>query len=242
MQATKKRKIGWGLIAGSLAFLAVAVLLIFGNYTYVMTEAELQQKIDAKLPIRNAAGNMEVTEATVSLGENDLTVLLVMNGERLRQKFDLVAQSTGKPYYSAGEFFFKAERVEIKEFSLRAGTLTEKIRRAGERYLDGPRARQFMKSAAQKVEDWAKERAERAAVYALERIPVYRITGKTKWGPIIRATLEQVEVKGSELHIRLSVWQLTLNVLLAVAAAIILLIFAAALLGSVDAFAGGIGD
>jgi hypothetical protein len=242
VKATNKRKIGWGLILGSLAFLVVAVLLIFGNYTYVMTEAELQEKIDAKLPIRNAAGNMEVTEATVSLGENDLTVLLAMNGERLRQKFDLVAQATGRPYYADGQFFFKAERVEIKEFSLRSGSFGEKIRGARERYLDGPRARQFMKSAAQKVEGWAKERAERAAVYALERIPVYRITSKTKWGPVIRSTLEQVEVKGNELHIHLSVWQLTLDVLLAVAGALVLLIFAGALLRSVDALAGGIGD
>src|SRR6185503_19394310 len=111
----------------------------------------------------------------------------------------LVAQSTGKPYYADGEFFFKAERVEIKEFSLRTGSVTEKIRRAGERYLDGPRARQFMKSAAQ-----------------------------------------QVEVKGNELHIHLSVWQLTHDVLLAVAGALVLLIFAGALLRSVDALAGGI--
>ena len=180
--------------------------------------------------MRNAAGNLEVTEATVSLGENDLTVFLVMNGERLRQKFDLVAQSTGKPYYSAGEFFFKAERVEIKEFSFQAGPLTEKVRRAGERDIDGPRARQFVKAATQKVEAWVKERAERGAVYALERIPVYRITSKTKWGPIIRATLEKVEVKGSELHIYLSVWQLTLNVLLVLAIAIVCLIFAIGLL------------
>jgi hypothetical protein len=226
VKATHKRKIGWGLILGSLAFLIFAVLLIFGNYTYVMTEAQIQEKIDAKLPMRNAAGNIEVTEAKVSLGENNLTVFLVMEGERFRQKFDLVAQSTGEPYYSSGEFFFKAEKVEIKEFRFREGSLTEKIRRAGERYIDGPRARQFVKDAAPKVEAWVKERAERAAVFALQRIPVYRITSKTKWGPIIRATLEKVEVKGNELHIHLSVWQLTLNVLVVLAIAVVCLMLA----------------
>jgi hypothetical protein len=236
VQVTRKRKIGSGLIVGSLALLAFAVLLVFGNYTFVMTEAQLQEKIDAKLPMRNAAGNVEVTEAKVSLGENDLTVFLVMNGERLRQKFDLVAQSTGRPYYSSGEFFFKAEKVEIKEFSFRDGSLTDKIRRAGERYIDGPRARRFVKDAAPKVEAWVKERAERGAVYALERIPIYRITEKTKWGPVIRATLEKVEVKGNELHIHLSVWQLTLNVLIVLAIAVVVLIFAIGLLRG----AGGI--
>lgn len=243
MKATQKRRIGWGLIVGSLAFLVFAVLLVFGNYTFVMTESQIQEKVDAKLPMRNAAGNVEVTEATVTLGDDNLTVFLVMNGERFRQKFDLVAQSTGKPYYSSGEFFFKAEKVEIKEFSFRAGSLTEKIRRAGERYVDGPRARQFVKDAAPKVEAWAKERAERGAVFALERIPVYRITSKTKWGPVIRSTLEKVDVKGNELHIHLSVWQLTLNVLLVLAIAIVCLIFAIGLMrgGSTVAVIGGIG-
>jgi hypothetical protein len=182
------------------------------------------------LPLRNAAGNIEVTEATVSLGESDLTVLLVMDGERLGQKFDLVAQSTGRPYYSAGEFFFRAETVEIKEFRFREGSLPAKVRRAGERYLDGPRARRFVKTVAPKVDAWAKERAARAAVYALQRIPVYRITGKTKWGPIIRATLVQVEVKAGRLHVHLNVWQFTLNVLLVMAVAIVCLVFAIALL------------
>lgn len=214
------------------------MLLVFGDYTFVMTEAQLQQRIDAKLPLRNAAGNTEVTEATVSLGENALTVLLVMNGERLRQTFDLVAQSTGRPYYRAGEFFFKAESVEIKEFAFREGSLPAKLRRIGERYLDGPRARRLVNAVAPKVEAWAKERAERAAVYALQRIPVYRITEKTKWGPIIRATLVQVDVKSNRLHVHLSVWQLTPNVLLVAAIAVVCLVVACVLLRTAGAGLG----
>lgn len=230
MAATRTRKFGWGLVLGALALFCLAVVLVFGDYTFVMSEANLQERVDAKLPLRNAAGNTEVTEAKVSLGESDLTVLLVMNGERLRQAFDLVAQSTGTPYYRAGAFFFKAEKVEIKEFAFREGSLPAKLRRIGERYLGGPRARRLVKAVAPKAEAWAKERAERAAVYALHRIPVYRITEKTKWGPIIRAALVQVEVKANQLHLRLNVWQLTLDALLVAAIAVVCLVAAVAIL------------
>lgn len=215
-----KRNLLW-IGVGVLALIAAALLWgIYGSHTISLTEAQIQERINAQLnkEIKPNGGtgffvkSVGVKNATVSLGHEQLTALIEVEGTlRGAKKFSLTAQAVGNPEYSAGKFFFRPSAIEVREFSFEGDSPSEVMTRLAKRYLSDEKARQAVNDAAPKIESWMTTVAQNAATHVLDRRPVYTLKNDVK-GVLIGAALESVKVRGDKLIINFSLWQLTLSV------------------------------
>lgn len=216
------RKLIW-VAVGVLLLLAIGGLwAAYGTTSITLTEPQVQARIDHQLdkdfPAKGVARllvkSIEIQSATVHLQDGEVTALIDLAGTlRVGKKFTLTAYAIGVPTYRAGEFFFTADKVEVRRFAYQGRAPSEVAKQLADRYVSDDRARQFFEDTAPAVEEWATTLAQNAAMQVLERRPVYRLRDDVK-GILIGASLSSVKIDQDRLVVTFSLWQLTLSVLL----------------------------
>lgn len=211
----KRRTAFWGVTAVLLVVGVVGLLFtVFGSHTLTFTQAELQQKVDAKLPYTTAKHNVTVNGATVDLSGDRIGLVFEAETVKVGQDFKINAGTTGNLRYDVkeGSFYFTPQTLEMTNFEVNDKVFGRRFGQFLDRHLSSGLVERRQQLAA-----WAKtettEKVQSAAEAALARIPVYTLKNDFK-GNIARMTITNVEVKDSTLIVHLSFLQLTGFVLL----------------------------
>jgi uncharacterized membrane protein len=217
-----RRRLRWA-VAAALLLLAIAGLWrAYGTQQVTFTEAEVQERINKQLgqefPVKGAAHllvkSIKVRAATVHIQDNRVIARVDVEGSlRTNKSFTLTANAVGIPTYSFGELFFKPDQVEVQKFAYEGGTPTQLFTGFAKRYVSDDKARQLVEDTAPAVESWMTAVAQYAAVYTLERRPVYRLKDGVK-GFLIKASLASVTIDQDRIVVTFSIWQLTASVML----------------------------
>jgi len=226
----KRRTAFWGVTAVLLVVSVVGLLFtVFGSHTLTFRQAELQQKVDAKLPYTTAKHNVTVNAATVDLSGDRIGLVFEAETTKMGQDFKINAGTTGTLRYDVeeGSFYFTPATLEMTNFEVNDKVFGRRFGQFLDRHLSSA-----LSERRQQLADWAKaettEKIQSASEAALARVPVYTLKNDFK-GNIARMTITNVEVKDSTLVVHLSFLQLTGFVLLYALLFVAALAFAVAL-------------
>jgi hypothetical protein len=128
------RRLAWiaAFVLGLLA-IAGAAWSAFGPETIVLTEPQLQERVNRQLP-REFRG-VTVERATLGLADGRISLHVEARATALGQAIVAAAFARGVPRYNAegGEIFFDAEDVRLENFRIGTGSLAERAERLGAR-------------------------------------------------------------------------------------------------------------
>lgn len=216
-----KRKLAWGAIAIALVISVIgAAWTFFGVDEIAMTQAEVQAKIDAKLPYTSPNG-VQVSGVNLDLSGDKIGLTVHSQAERFHMRFDIDAATRGTLVFNVAEgaFYFHPDTLKVIDakaddvsVGTKVGTMLDKLR------ISSTDKAQIMSVA----EGLAQSAIQHSAELWLDHMPVYKLphTGK---GYVVRAFLKDVTVKDGKIIAHLSLWQFTKTValfMLALAASI----------------------
>lgn len=197
---------------------------MFGSHTVSFTEAQVQERINAQLdknidvkgPAHFVVKTVKLTDATVHLVGGRVTALVDVEGVLLAGKeFSMTARVVGVPKYEGDAFFFTAENVEVQTFAYEGTKPVEYWKRLADRYISDEKKERLVADLAPAAEAWMTGIAQKAAVHALEKHPIYRLKSDVK-GVLIKASLESVKIDQDRVVVTFSLWQLTISVFLSI--------------------------
>lgn len=222
------------IIGGSLAIAIIIATLITGHTfrTVSVSEQMAQMVVEQELPNMHAKG-AQVRHLELKFHDT-ADVLIEVQGTKLGKQYTMVVWALGQPDLARskkngeGQLFFKATKVEIRDFQFGSGPKPgETVRRMSDRYLiNHPGLQNLAADIAPHVEDWMKVAAEHAAMTVLNNVPVYRFKTDTSqcddfnchWKAFLNwfvtASVSDAKIAGNNLEITYSVWALAAAVLL----------------------------
>lgn len=208
----KKKFAGLTGIIISITILIVAFVLAKGEHTITLSKEQIQKRIDAQLP--KGTNSVQVTSAQINFIEDNLDVLITVNGSKFGKNVSVTARSVGVPSYDPieGTFRFNPEQITIEKFSSDLPPLKNGIKKVADRYVTNTGIRNILTDAAPHVDTWVRQLVERGITEVLNRTPVYRFKNDPK-SLLVRASLQSITVNQGTLQIVVSLWQLTLSVL-----------------------------
>jgi hypothetical protein len=206
-----KRKLAWisVIVLGVLA--VVGLCTVFNKHTVTFSEQDIQQKINAQLSKDRRNQTINVRNLRIKFLNDQIHLNLDMEGKKLGQPFEINVFTIGTPQYDSrkGEFYFRPQSITIESFTFkRSGSISNAIAGSAERYVSNKGLKNLVTDAAPKVEDWIKTTAEKASIFTLEHMPVYRLKDDVK-SDVARAVLESVDIDGDKLVVTFSFLQLT---------------------------------
>jgi hypothetical protein len=208
--------LAWTLATILLLVGAVGVYWnFFAEQSITISQSELQNRIDAKMPFAAKHG-VTVSKATVVLG-NDITLDFVASTQKFGKEYSLNGAGKGLLTYdnSRGAFFFKPEKLELKDFKADGAGISigDKVGGLLDKWIDSPKITANKQEIVEAAEVAGQKLVQRSAEAVLAITPVYKIPDTLK-GQTIRMFLHSVEVKDGNLVAHLSLWQFTVSVLL----------------------------
>lgn len=211
-----KRMLAWTLATILLLVGAVGVYWnFFAEQSITISQSELQNRIDAKMPFAAKHG-VTVSKATVVLG-NDITLDFVASTQKFGKEYSLNGAGKGVLTYdnSRGAFFFKPEKLELKDFKADGAgvSIGDKVGGLLDKWVDSPKITANKQEIVEAAEVAGQRLVQRSAEAVLAITPVYKIPDTLK-GQTIRMFLHSVEVKDGNLVAHLSLWQFTVSVML----------------------------
>lgn len=198
--------------------LVAAVAMVFGTYTFTMTEEEIRAKVLSVLPID--AEGVSVTEVAIDLSSesNDVALEVTGTATRFERTFSFTLAAVGVPEYEfmSGTFYFRPTEVEIVSLEQTGGdsveTTVDKAADFAKKLF--PKRGDVIDEAAYAadqlapdVQVWLEDKAEGAAVYVLKRAPIYTLPSDAK-GYAAQAVLDEVRVENDTLVVELSLYRL----------------------------------
>lgn len=229
-----------GLIVFGCLALAAAIYMASKVHDVTITEQELQEKIDEKLPLTTKSG-VTINKADVRLTDA-LTLHAVASAEKLGQHIEGEVITTLHLVYRSGRFYTVPSEIHIERLlfnDLNVGEQTargiggivgsqgvdEEIQKLEEtKGLKGSVGRYLRKkkteltdedergAAGGIVQEQTEALVVKGASKALTHIPVYRLPDTLK-GSVIKMMITDVEIKDGAMTVYLSFWQLGLHVL-----------------------------
>jgi len=216
-----RRRLAW-IACGLLVLFAVAGGLwsAFGTNRIVLTQAQIQERVNRQLP-RDVKG-VTVERITVTVADDRIGLRVEVRATALDRSVAAVASARGTPRYDAdeGEVFFDADDVKLETVSIGGDDPAGRAERLGSRL--GGRIGDAIKQNLPRVEGAAGDLIAAGVKAYLAARPVYRFKDDLK-GVVLKATLRDIAIEGSTVVISVSVVNLT----------VILAVFAATLLGVV---------
>lgn len=211
-----KRMLAWTLATILLLVGAVGVYWnFFAEQSITISQSDLQSRIDAKMPF-TAKHGVTVSKATVILG-NDITLDFVASTQKFGKEYSLNGVGKGVLTYdnSRGAFFFKPEKLELKDFKANGAgvNIGDKVGGLLDKWVDSPKITANKQEIVEAAEVAGQKLVQRSAEAVLAVTPVYKIPDTLK-GQTIRMFLHSVEVKDGNLIAHLSLWQFTVSVML----------------------------
>ena len=97
----------------------------FAEQSITISQSELQSRVDAKIPFA-AKHDVMVSKATVTLG-NDITLDFVASTKKSGKEYSLNGVGKGVLTYDngRGDFYFKPEKLELKDFKANGAAISE---------------------------------------------------------------------------------------------------------------------
>lgn len=209
------RKAAWAaIIVVGLIALVGAGMSFFGVDSITMTQADLQQRIDAKMPHTTAKG-ITVSKVNLDLGGDKIALNISASATKFNTEYGIDASTRGTLIYdgSRGAFFFKPDNVKVGKISANGASVGEKVNKLIDKWVDSPKINANKDEIAAAAEAWAQEAITSSAAYVLNKVPVYTLPDNFK-GNVVRMLLKDVEVKNGTVIAHLSIWQFTGWVLL----------------------------
>jgi hypothetical protein len=208
--------LAWTLATILLLVGAVGVYWnFFAEQSITISQSDLQSRIDAKMPF-TAKHGVTVSKATVILG-NDITLDFVASTQKFGKEYSLNGVGKGVLTYdnSRGAFFFKPEKLELKDFKANGAgvNIGDKVGGLLDKWVDSPKITANKQEIVEAAEVAGQKLVQRSAEAVLAVTPVYKIPDTLK-GQTIRMFLHSVEVKDGNLIAHLSLWQFTVSVML----------------------------
>ncbi len=230
--------------------LAIAVVLLVGSISgivygikqvsdVVITQEEVQQKINAHLPLTE--GNITINEAGVSFQSGKVNIMISAEGKKLGQPFSLTASSAIAVTYDnlSGEFVFIPNAVKVSSLKVRGKDISESVegtiekvgksKRFGnwiaklDKYVPATELRDKIVAKKAEIGEKAELKAEamieKSAKWLLSKTPI-RPPNNLK-SNVARMMLESIEIDNGKLIAHMSFWQLTKSV---IAGAVLLII------------------
>jgi hypothetical protein len=104
-------------ILGAVA-IAGALWSAFGTSRVVLTDAQLQERINRQLP--HEVKGVTIERVTVTIAENQIALRVEVRASALGRTFATAALARGVPRYDAdrGELFFDADDVKLENFTM----------------------------------------------------------------------------------------------------------------------------
>lgn len=231
-----------GIAGIVVACIGVAGLLwaFIGDKKVSLTEAQLQSKIDAKMPFEQKG--VHINDAHIDLSNDRINLSFEAATQRLGTDVKMHVTTIGNMRYDqkAGAFYFEPEEVRISNVHAHGidigGTVGTFVKKVGSKKIIEKAG-----ELAEKLDKATQSAIQQAAAAALQRTPVYKLQDDFK-GQLIHASLKKVEVQDHKVIAHISIWQLTLAVIgyiLLIVIGIAILIMLCACPGLVDALFGG---
>jgi hypothetical protein len=204
----------WVWLFTTVLAVVAAAGIVWGatsSFDKVLTQNQLQQKIDAKLPF--TAKTVTVENVQLSLADDKINLTFDASTVKFASQYAVSAATVGKLRYDSGRgaFFFSPEKVVLSNFSINDKVIGSKVGRFVDRMLgDSALAerKDALKETAHKV---AENTIQEGSQMVLARIPLYTLKDDIK-GTIIKMSLTGVEVRDNTLIAHISLWQLTMSV------------------------------
>jgi hypothetical protein len=220
------------LITGLLGFLAVifVIWLLFSSHSITIEQYAIQDIIDEKLPeVGHIEGKKllvnyvaDIHEVTLDLRESNEAMIHASSSGNINDRpFSLIFSVTGEPVYREGAFYFRPTRnVDVQHFSLNSrgeGAETDLVSTAIGMVskLSGKTEKGIENMAVDIIRD---KLAASTLPRLLAKIPLFNLESLGTKGTIAKLTLDQVVVGDGSLTITFSMLQLTLKVILIIAA------------------------
>lgn len=206
------------LVLTIIAFVAVLALGgiwwgLFQTHTVTFTKAELQQRIDAKLPHTTKNG-VTVSKADLDLSGNKITMTIEASTVKFGSEYKVTGTTTGELRYDStrGSFYFFPDDLKVMDVQKNGNRVGAKVGA----YLDklaekSTTLQQHKADLMAEAKELAQSLLTSAAQTVLERIPVYTFPDTFK-GNTARMVLQSVTVTDSTIVATLSFWQLTVMV------------------------------
>jgi hypothetical protein len=214
-----KRKLVWtalGLFAG-LALVGTYFGVAAGDGKIVLTfgQAGLQQRIDTKLEQRSETEH-KVQVSSVKLDLSDDRMALDIDADAVyhvpvtKKEVPLKVKAYTKGtlrYDGHGSFYFKADKVTLKDFTISEDHVGDKVGRVIDKWITSPKILDRKDLITLKVQEITDKGIQRAAEIYLEKRPVYTLPN-TGWKfQLARVALQDVQVKDGNVIVTLSIWQ-----------------------------------
>lgn len=212
-----RRQFAW-LAAGVFGTLAIlgAVWSALGTNRIVLTDAQLQERINRELP-REVKGVI-IERATVMIADRQIALRVAVRASALGRTFAAVASARGIPRYDAGrgELFFDADDVRLENFTIdnRAGRAEQPGGRLAS--LVGENQLTQVKAAA------GNTIAAGVKAYLAAR-PAYSFKDDLK-GLVLKGAITDVAIEGNAVAIGVSLFNLSVMVAICLLALLTILL------------------
>jgi hypothetical protein len=186
-----------------------------------LTQQEIQQRIDAKMPYTTKKYDITVNNATIDLSSDKLTVAVAGETKKVGVDLSVSGSTTGTIRYERkegeerGVFFFSPESIMLAGAEVKGHKLSPRMIALTQKGLDG--------------------KLLEAAQYAFEKIPVYRLPDTFK-GHVASISITKVEVVNNSVVVHLSFWNLTKLVFVYALVAVLAVILAIAMMMNPELF------
>lgn len=233
-----KRKFAWAATIFVAVFcLAGALWCVFGSATVTMSQQELQDKIDAKIPHTTTNG-VTVSAVKLDLSDNKIGIGFEASATKLKTDFAVKAQTKGQMRYNNadGSFYFAPEVVHLEDVKVNSSSVADTVGNLVNK-LTPKRLEEEKAKLAKKGAELLDSVIQSGAEMTLERMPVYKLKNDFK-GVVVKMVLEKVEVRDGNVIAHLSFWQFTRTVISFIATFVLCVVIAIVLL--LTAGGGGI--
>lgn len=205
-----KRKFAWAAIFVALIIgIAGVCWNIFGFSEVKMSQAELQQRIDAKMPHTTKNG-VTVSDVHLDLTGDVIALSLGAKATKLKTEFDIKAQTRGILTYNNldGTFHFRPEELKLTDVKTNGESVANRLDRFVDKWVDSKKILDHKDELVHAAAGLVNTTIQAAAEKTLEHVAVYKLPDNLK-GNVARMFLQSVEVKDGNVIAHLSFWQFT---------------------------------
>jgi hypothetical protein len=212
-----RRRFVW-IAAGVFGTLAIlgAVWSALGTNRIVLTDAQLQERVNRQLP-REVKG-VTIERATVTIADRQIALRVEVQASALNRTFAAAASARGIPRFDAerGELFFDADDVKLEDFTI--ANPADPVEQPGGRLtrLVGENHLTQVKAAAGSMI------AAGVKAYLAAR-PLYSFKDDLK-GLVLRAAITDVAIEGNAVTIGVSPFNLSMIVAVCLLALLAILV------------------
>lgn len=232
-----KRKFAWGAVVIALIIGVAGVAWnIFGLHEVKMTQSEVQQRIDVKMPFTTKNG-VVIHSVAMDLTGDKIGLVIVATANKLKTEFTVKAQTQGSLTYNNldGTFHFKPDQLKLVDVKTNGESVSTRLDSFVEKWVSSPKVLANKDELVKAGADLVNSMVQKSAEFTLERMPVYTLSDTFK-GQMARMFLSSVEVKDQTVIAHLSFWQFTKMLIFYAFVIVVAIGFAIAMLACPEMF------